>query len=110
MKADVTVILLLLGGLILGAIIGLIFGLAQSAALDRHQQLQKTGRLSNAGAIVPGSLRRVALLLLSLVGIQLFCPILFEEEGMQWIVSAGVVLGYGWALHKQAGSRQAYHV
>ncbi len=37
MKADVTVILPLLGGLVLGTITGLIFELAQSAALDRHQ-------------------------------------------------------------------------
>jgi hypothetical protein len=108
MKADMTVVLLFSGGLVLGLIVGFVFGSVQSAALDRHEQLQKSGRLRSAGAIVPGSFRRVALLLLSLVAIQLACPMLFAKDGGQWIVSAGVVLGYGGALLRQAAHRHTY--
>jgi hypothetical protein len=80
-----------------GGVIGIVFGRIQNAALKRNQKLQNTGALNNGWAVMPGSMRRVAYLLVLLVLIQILCPLLFVN-GSEWWVSAGVVFGYGGAL------------
>jgi len=87
-------------GLIAGALIGMAFGAIQDAAARRNQRLSNEGRLTNGWAVMPGSMRRVAYLLVALAGVQLICPLLFTN-GSQWWVSGGVVAGYGWALYRK---------
>src|SRR3954466_82718 len=77
-----------------GAVIGYAFGLLQQAALRRHELREQTGKLKSGWSLMPGSGARVAYLLIALALVQLVCPLLFVD-GVQWIVSAGVVLGYG---------------
>lgn len=84
-------------GLPLGAAIGLLFAAIQQAALRRHEKRQEQGRFRNGWTLVPGSVTRVALLLVALVGVQIFYPALFTGPG-KWWVSAGVAGGYGAAL------------
>lgn len=83
-----------------GALIGLLFGAMQDAAARRNQKLQNSGQFKSGWAVMPGSMRRVAYLLVALAGVQVICPILFRN-GCQWWVSAGVVAGYGWALWRK---------
>ena len=80
--------------LLAGSLIGLGFGWMQQAALRRNQRLQQSGTLNTGWAVMPGSMRRVAYLVVALALVQIFCPLLFVN-GSQWWVSAGVVIGYG---------------
>ena len=93
-------------GLLAGGVIGYAFGLLQSAALRRHEQQEKNGKLKNGWSLMPGSGARVAYLLVALALVQLVCPLLFVD-GTQWLVSAGVVVGYGWLLYRQLRLRLA---
>jgi len=83
-----------------GATIGLGFGFVQEMAARRHERLQKTGKLNSGWALIPGSMRRTGYLLMALAGVQLICPLLFND-GCQWWVSGGVIAGYGWALWRK---------
>jgi len=89
-----------------GGVIGIGFGTLQSAARRRHEKLEQDGKLKSGWAVMPGSGRRVAYLLLVLAAVQLVCPLLFAD-GARWFVSAGVVLGYGWTLWQQMRRRKA---
>ena len=84
-------------GLGAGSLIGYAFGLLQNAALRHHQRLEENGKLKSAWSLMPGSGARVAYLLAALAVVQLICPLIFVG-GTQWVVSAGVVFGYGWML------------
>jgi hypothetical protein len=94
-----------LAGLIAGGLIGIGFGLVQNVALRRNQQLQEAGALKNGWAVMPGSMRRVAYLMVALVAVQVLCPLLFTN-GAQWWVSGGVVAGYGAVLFRQLRVRR----
>lgn len=93
-------ILLPIGGIVLGTVIGLAFGAIQNAALKRHKKLQQDGKFTSGWSIMPGSMRRTAFLLMALAAVQILCPMLFEDGIIQWLISAGVMLGYGWSLFK----------
>jgi hypothetical protein len=90
-------LVLALCGILVGTAIGLGFGYVQRAAYHRHRSRQERGRLSSGWLLVPGSMRRVTLLLAVLVAIQVVLPALFAGS-MPWVVSAGVLLGYGFIL------------
>ena len=87
-------------GLAAGGVIGLAFGQLQQAALRRNEQRERDGALKSGWSLMPGAGVRVAYLLVALALIQLVCPLLFTD-GTQWVVSAGVVLAYGWTLYTQ---------
>ena len=87
-------------GLTAGGAIGYAFGLLQQAALRQHEQQERDGKLKNGWSLMPGSGVRVAYLLVALALVQLVCPLLFTD-GTQWIVSGGVLLGYGWTLFRR---------
>ena len=92
-------------GLVLGCSIGLGFGLLQAVAQRRHRRRQAHGRLKTGWVLVPGSMGRVAYLLIALVLVQVVSPALFSV-GEQWWVSAGVALGYGALLGRQVYRRR----
>ncbi len=92
--------------LLAGGVIGLAFGTLQQAALRRNERRQREGRLNNGWSLMPGAGARVAYLLIALIIVQLVCPLLFSD-GTQWVVSAGLVLGYGWTLYRQLRQRVA---
>jgi hypothetical protein len=93
-----------LAGLTAGGLIGVGFGMLQNAAFRRNKKLQAQGSLDNGWALMPGSMRRVAYLLLALVLVQILCPLLFIN-GTEWWVSGGVVAGYGAMLFRQLRRR-----
>lgn len=90
--------------LLAGGMIGVSFGMIQESAWRRHQKLQGIGKLATGWAVMPGSMGRVAGLLLALALVQLLCPLLFTD-GCQWWVSGGVVAGYGAKLFSQLRKR-----
>lgn len=89
-----------LSGLAVGGLIGWAFGRLQQVAHRRHAEEERAGRVNSIWRLMPGSGVRVAYLLLALALIQLGCPVLFAG-GTSWVVSAGVVLGYGWTLFRR---------
>ena len=91
-------------GLGAGAVIGYAFGLLQNAALRRNEKLAQTGELKSGWNLMPGSGVRVAYLLIALVLVQVICPLIFVG-GTQWVVSAGLIFGYGWMLAVQMRQR-----
>lgn len=90
-------ILITLSAAVLGTIIGYSFGLAQQIAQKRYALKNRSGAMSSVWGVIPGSGIRVAYLLVLLVAVQILCPLLFDGDA-QWVVSIGVVLGYGWTL------------
>lgn len=98
-----------LAGLLAGGVIGLGFGWVQNLALQRNEKRQQDGSLNNGWVVMPGSMGRVAYLLLALVLVQILCPLLFVN-GTQWWVSGGVVAGYGALLFRRLGQRNGHQV
>src|SRR5260221_8096811 len=80
--------------LLAGGIIGLVFGLLQNLALRRNERRQQLGQLGSGWAVMPGSAKRVATLLVALALVQIVCPLLFIGGG-QGFLSIGVVFGFG---------------
>jgi hypothetical protein len=94
-------ILISIGAAILGGIIGFAFGALQRRALLRHTKRQEEGNLVSGWALTPASTGRVAVLLVTLAAVQAALPMFFQGRGTPWLVSAGVVIGYGLAsLHR----------
>ena len=93
-------------GLLAGLTIGFAFGKLQDSALRWNRARQDRGEFKNAWSVMPGSMTRVAMLLLALAMVQYVCPILFTQSS-QWWVSGGVVLGYGAILLRQLRRRLA---
>jgi hypothetical protein len=89
-----------------GGAIGYCFGLIQNLALRRNERRQQSGELATGWAVMPGSMTRVAYLLIVLVAVQILCPLLFKD-GTQWCVSAGLVMGYGYVLFRRLMQRKA---
>jgi hypothetical protein len=89
-----------------GGAIGYGFGIIQNHALRRNERRQQSGALTNGWAVMPGSMTRVAYLLIVLVAIQIVCPLLFKD-GTQWWVSGGLVMGYGYVLFRRLMQRKA---
>lgn len=87
-----------------GGIIGLAFGVLQQAALRRNETRQRSGQLKNGWMVMPGSGARIAYLLIALALVQFVCPLLFVD-GTQWLVSGGLLAGYGWTLFTQLRHR-----
>ncbi len=104
-----TEILRALAAVVAGGLIGLSFGVIQDLAVRRNQKRQQSGDLTDGMAVMPGSMRRVAYLVVTLVLVQILCPLLFVG-GSQWYVSAGVVLAYGWSLFRRLARRRAGNV
>ncbi|MBS0632677.1 MAG: hypothetical protein JSS11_12250 [Verrucomicrobia bacterium] len=100
MSFQFTNLLMDIAGVTAGAVIGLAFGLLQQAALRRNEARQREGKLKSGWSLMPGAGVRTAYLLIALALVQLVCPLLFVD-GTQWLVSGGVVLGYGWMLLQQ---------
>jgi uncharacterized BrkB/YihY/UPF0761 family membrane protein len=101
--------LLSLIGLAAGAIVGVAFGTVQLAAQRKYELRQRKGQSPNGLSVVPGSFTRVAFLMVALIIVQVFLPSIFLDN-MKWLVSTGVVLGYGWTLLQQVRSRKVHHV
>jgi hypothetical protein len=106
MRSELVSVLLSIGALVLGGVIGLAFGSLQNAALIRRKKLLKD--MSPEEPMIPGSASRVGFLLIVLVLIQVTCPIFFEGALIQWVVTAGVILGYGWTLRDQLRLRSTF--
>jgi putative copper export protein len=100
MTNQFTTSLISLTAIVIGGVIGLLFGTIQNIASARNRKRQESGQLKNGWVIMPGSFGRIAILLITLVVVQVACPIFFEGN-IQWLVSVGVILGYGWTLLKQ---------
>lgn len=96
--------------LLLGSAVGFGFGALQNAALLRNKKREESGKLRNGWTLIPGAGGRVAVFLLVLVTIQILCPLLFEGPIAQWLVSAGVLLGYGWTLVSKLRNFSAHGV
>jgi hypothetical protein len=108
METPTLSILRLLAALLAGGAVGFTFGLIQRRATRRHARLQEEGRFKTGWAATPGSFRRVAYLLVALAIVQFIFPMLFTTGTVTpWVVSAGVVLGYGWVLFGQLKQRRA---
>ncbi len=100
-------VLLIFGALVVGGAIGFWFGTIQNAALLRNKKKYESGKLNSGIFIMPGSMSRIAILLVILVAVQFAVPMFFKGN-IQWIVSVGIILGYGWTFVKQLRQRATY--
>ena len=94
-----------IAALIVGGLIGIAFGMLQNAARRQNEKKEQEGKLKSGWAVMPGSGARVAYLLITLVLIQIICPVLFKNGSTQWWVSGGVAAGYGLMLALQLRQR-----
>jgi len=77
-------------GIALGIVIGGAFAWMQLLAARRNELLQKQQRPSGILRQVPGSMTRVAFLLMALVAVQVFFP-----QADKWCLSGALVVAYG---------------
>ena len=99
----------LFGATLAGMVIGWGFGLIQQFAAKRNAEKEATAKFNSAWSLMPGSMTRVAFLLIALAVVQVVCPMFFTGNA-QWAVSVGVVLGYGWTLYQTIRARIAARV
>ena len=64
----------------IGGLIGTAFGMLQNIARRKNEQKEKQGEFKNGWSLMPGSGARVAYLLVTLVVIQIICPMLFKAR------------------------------
>jgi hypothetical protein len=96
-----------IAALIVGGTIGAAFGHLQNVARRRNEKRELEGKLNSGWQLMPGSGVRVAYLLVTLLLIQIICPMLFKNGNTQWWVSGGVVAGYGAMLFLQLRERMS---
>jgi hypothetical protein len=101
MDAGMTYTIISLGALLFGGAVGIIFGILQHRALLRDQKRQEGKSLKRRRLVIPSSFRRIFYLIMLLMAIQYVCPFLFRDSSTQWILTAGIVIGYGWTLLKR---------
>lgn len=106
MQTHLIEILCHVAAVIAGVTVGGLFGYLQNLALRRNEQQEQAGKLKDGWSLMPGAGARVAYFLITLVLVQVCCPVFFVE-GTQWWVSAGVAAGYGWQLARQLRERLA---
>ncbi len=99
--------LLTIAALLLGSAVGYSFGAMQNAARIQNKKISDIGKLKSNWKILPGSFGRISLLLIILALIQLSIPMLFKGS-IQWIVSLGILLGYGWSFVRKLKQRTVY--
>jgi len=78
--------------LIIGGLIGKLFGSMQNTALTHNKRMQK-----KTWVLISSSVTRIIILLLMLVLVQILFPFLFDGI-TRWLVSMGVIFGYGWSI------------
>ncbi|MFA6540648.1 MAG: hypothetical protein WCT99_03525 [Bacteroidota bacterium] len=93
----------------IGGLIGWGFGTIQNNAYRRNSALQKNGNLNSGWSVMPGSMRRVAVLIMGLVVLQIIFPILFSDTTTQWLVSAGIIIGYGMSFVQRLRFHREFH-
>ncbi len=98
MNADIMYTLLSAGAVIFGIGTGITFGTLQHKALLRDQQMQSAKEYKKRRLVVPSSFRRIFYLVIMLMVIQYTAPMLFKNTSTQWILTAGIIIGYGWTL------------
>ena len=108
MDKETITALISIAAIAVGFAIGFWFGTTQNAALTRNKKKYENGKLKNGIFVMPGSMSRIATLLIILVAIQIAIPMFFQGN-VQWIVSAGIILGYGWTFVKQLRNHSVYH-
>ena len=101
MNQETMYTILSISGLLTGVAVGVTFGMFQHRALLRDQKQQETKGVQKRRLVVPSSFRRIFYLVITLLVIQIVCPILFKESAIQWIITAGIIVGYGWTLLKR---------
>ena len=106
MISAITNMFAIITAVLIGGVIGAGFGMVQEAARRRYERKQAEGKLKGASPVMLGSGFRVAVLLVTLLLVQIVCPILFRD-GIQWWVSGGLVLGYGYRLYRELRRRMA---
>jgi hypothetical protein len=94
---------------IIGGLIGWGFGTIQNKAYRRNGALQQNGELRSGWSIMPGSMRRVAVLIMGLVVLQIIFPVLFSDSTTQWLISAGIIIGYGMSFVQRLRFRREFH-
>ena len=94
-----------IAALFVGGLIGAAFGMLQNTARRQNEKREAEGSFKSGWSLMPGSGVRVAYLLVTLVLIQIVCPMLFNNGSTQWWVSGGVVVGYGLMLAIQLRQR-----
>lgn len=100
METQLVNFVLSVAGLIFGGAIGFGFGTIQNIAALRNEKRQQ----HSGWRLMPGSMSRVAFLLLALALVQILMPMLFTGN-VQWLVSTGVVISYGWTLYQKLRRR-----
>jgi hypothetical protein len=98
MNAGLFYTIISLGALIIGLGVGVTFGTLQHKALLRDQIKQANKDYKKRRLVVPSSFRRIFYLVISLLVIQYAAPILFHTSSTQWVLTAGIIVGYGWTL------------
>jgi Na+/glutamate symporter len=82
-------------GLILGAIIGGAYAAWQLAALRKNERLQaQQPGAPKLSAMLPGSMTRVALLVVALVLVQVLVPAEHKTPKFYWCLTGAVVVTY----------------
>lgn len=81
-------------GLGIGIAIGGIYAWLQLVALRKNEQRQKQGGEVRMGAMLPGSMTRVALLLGSLVLVQVLVPKELKTTKFLWTLTISLAVTY----------------
>jgi len=78
----------------LGVLFGGLYAALQLSALRKNEQRQQQGEPVRVGGMVPGSMLRVALLLVALVLVQVFVPDEQKTARFYWSLTISLAVTY----------------
>jgi hypothetical protein len=81
-------------GAVLGVFIGGVYAALQLSALRKNEQRQQQGEPVPVGGMVPGSMLRLALLLVALVLVQVLVPNERKTNKFYWSLTIGLAVTY----------------
>jgi L-asparagine transporter-like permease len=81
-------------GVVLGVLIGGVYAVLQLSALRKNEQRQQQGEPVRIGGMVPGSMTRVALLLMALVLVQVLVPNDKKTTSFYWSLTISLAVTY----------------
>ena len=81
-------------GVTLGVVIGGAYAAWQLAALRKNEQRQREAGAPSLAGMVPGSMLRVALLLIALVVVQIVVPAEYKTQNFYWSLTISLAVTY----------------
>ena len=104
-RMETKVLIFPAAGFFAGVFLGWVFGSIHDVKFIVHGMLRRFDEFAVGWVALPAPFARSIFLVVMLTWFQTAVALLFDDGGIPWIMSAGVLLGYAWTLVRQIHRR-----